>query len=175
MLLSNPEAHIADILVQYDVADDFHRITYTFDKAIKTHRITRRNANNYYILTSAPITQDRSAADVPRTGDKTALSYDSRSVGSDVRIYTYRTNTGVLTAHVQNTDTYPPQLGIHYHVGFENAIYIDEFEGVTSDYRGSFPVQSGDLYYRYAKDGEFGIASVDNSGTTTGLISAKHA
>ena len=67
MLLSNPEAHIADVLVQYDVADDFHRITQTFDKAIKTHRITRRNANNYYILTSAPITQDRSAADVPRT------------------------------------------------------------------------------------------------------------
>ena len=32
MLLSNPEAHIADILVQYDVADDFHRITQTFDK-----------------------------------------------------------------------------------------------------------------------------------------------
>ena len=44
MPLSNPEAHIADVLVQYDVADDFHRITHTFDKAIKTHRITRRNA-----------------------------------------------------------------------------------------------------------------------------------
>ena len=37
MLLSNPEAHIADVLVQYDVADDFHRITQTFDKAIKVH------------------------------------------------------------------------------------------------------------------------------------------
>ena len=176
MLLSNPEAHIADILVQYDVADDFHRITYTFDKSIKTHRITRRNANNYYILTSgAPITQDRSAADVPRSIDKTAYAFDSRSVGSDVRIYTYRTNTGVLTAHVEETDTYPPQLGIHYHVGFENAIYIDEFEGVTSDYRGAFPVRSNTLYYRYAKDGEFGIASVDTSGTTTGLISQTNA
>ena len=160
MLLSNPEAHIADVLVQYDVADDFHRITYTFDKAIKTHRITRRNANNYYILTSAPITQDRSAADLPRSIDKTAYSYDSLAEGSDVRIYTYRTNTGVLTAHVEETDTYPAQLGIHYHVGFENAIYIDEYEGIVADYRGSFPVQSGDLYYRYAKDGEFGIASV---------------
>ena len=171
MLLSNPEAHIADVLVQYDVADDFHRITQTFDKDIKTHRITRRNANNYYILTSAPITQDRSAADLPRTVDKTAYAYDSAAQGSDVKIYAYRTNTGVLTAHVEETDTYPPQLGIHYWIGFENTIYIDEFEGVTSDYRGAFPVQSGDLYYRYAKDGEFGIASVDNSGTTTGLIS----
>ena len=114
MLLSNPEAHIADVLVQYDVADDFHRITQTFDKAIKTHRITRRNANNYYILTSGAITQDRSAANLPRAVDKTALSYDSRSVGSDVRIYAYNTNTGVLTAHVEETDTYPAQLGIHY-------------------------------------------------------------
>ena len=172
MLLSNPEAHIADVLVQYDVADDFHRITQTFDKAIKTHRITRRNANNYYILTSAPITQDRSASTLPRTDDKTAHAFDSRSVGSDVKIYAYtRTNTGVLTAHVEETDTYPPQLGIHYLVGFDNILYIDEFEGVTSDYRGAFPVQSGDLYYRYAKDGEFGIASVDTSGTTTGLMS----
>ena len=170
MLLSNPEAHIADILVQYDVADDFHRITQTFDKGIKTHRITRRNANNYYILTSAPITQDRSATTLPRTIDKTASAYDSLAEGSDVRIYTYRTNTGVLTAHVEETDAYPPQLGIHYHVGFENALYIDEFEGIVADYRGSFPVQSSDLYYRYAKDGEFGIASVDTSGTVTELI-----
>ena len=170
MLLSNPEAHIADVLVQYDVADDFHRVTQTFDKAIKTHRITRRNATNYYLLTSAPITQDRSAADVPRGIDKTAYAFDSRSVGSAVKIYAYNTNTGVLTAHVEETDTYPPQLGIHYHVGFENTIYIDEYEGIVADYRGSFPVQSSDLYYRYAKDGEFGIASVDTSGTVTGLI-----
>ena len=170
-LLSNPESHIADLLVQYDLGSDAYRSLHTFDKAIKTHRITRRNATNYYILTSAPITQDRSAANLPRQSDKTAYAFDSRSVGSDVRIYTYNTNTGVLTAHVEETGTYPPQLGIHYHVGFENAIYIDDFEGVTSDYRGAFPVQSGDLYYRYAKDGEFGIASVDTSGTTTGLIS----
>ena len=171
ILLSNPESHIADLLVQYNLDSDAYRSLHTFDTGIKTHRITRRNANNYYILTSAPITQDRSAANLPRQSDKTAYAFDSRSVGSDVRIYAYNTNTGVLTAHVEETDTYPPQLGIHYWIGFENAIYADEFEGVTSDYRGAFPVQSGTLYYRYAKDGEFGIASVDTSGTTTGLIS----
>ena len=170
MLLSNPEGHVSDLLVEYDVADDFHRITYTFDKAIKTHRITRRNANNYYILTSAPITQNRSSPALPRTGDKTAYAFDSRSVGSDVRIYAYNTNTGVLTAHVQNTNTYPPQLGIHYHVGFENAIYIDEFEGISSDYRGAFKRVGSYLYYRYAKDGEFGVARVNASGTTEKVI-----
>ena len=171
MPLSNPEGHIADLLVQYDVDSDTYRILHTFDNDIKVHRITRRNATNYYILTSAPITQDRSAATLPRTADKTAYTFDSLAVGSDVKIYAYNTNTGVLTAHVEETNTRPPQLGIHFHVGFENALYIDEFEGVTSDYRGSFPVQSNTLYYRYAKDGEFGVASVDTSGTTTGLIS----
>ena len=72
---------------------------------------------------------------------------------------------------MEETDTYPPQLGIHYHVGFENALYIDEFEGVTSDYRGAFKVIGSDLYYRYAKDGEFGVATADASGTTASVIS----
>ena len=170
ILLSNPESHIADLLAQYDLGSDAYRILHTFDKAIKTHRIERRTATNYYILTSAPITQNRSAADLPRTGDKTAYAYDSRSVGSAVRVYAYNTNTGVLTAHVEETDTYPPQLGIHYHVGFENTIYIDEFEGITSDYRGAFKWYSGNLYYRYATQSEFGVARVNTSGTTTGLI-----
>ena len=105
MLLSNPEGHIADVLVQYDVDSDAYRILHTFDNDIKVHRITRRNATNYYILTSAPITQDRSAVMLPRTADKTAYTFDSLAVGSDVRIYAYNTNTGVLTAHVEETNT----------------------------------------------------------------------
>ena len=74
MLLSNPEGHIADVLVQYDVDSDTYRILHTFDNDIKVHRITRRNATNYYILTSGPITQDRSAVSLPRTMDKTAYA-----------------------------------------------------------------------------------------------------
>ncbi len=170
MLLSNPEGHIADVLVQYDVDSDTYRILHTFDNDIKTHRITRRNATNYYILTSAPITQDRSAATLPRTVDKTAYAFDSLAVGSAVKIYAYNASTGVLTAHVEETNTRPPQLGIHYHVGFENALYIDEFEGITSDDRGAFKVIGSDLYYRYATDSEFGVARVNTSGTTTEMI-----
>ena len=170
MLLSNPEGHIADVLVQYDVDSDTYRILHTFDNDIKVHRITRRNATNYYILTSGPITQDRSAVMLPRTVDKTAYAFDSAAVGSAVRIYAYNTNTGVLTAHVEETNTRPPQLGIHYHVGFENTIYIDEFEGIVADYRGSFKWQGSNLYYRYATQSEFGVARVNTSGTTTEMI-----
>ncbi len=170
MLLSNPEGHIADVLVQYDVDGDAYRSLHTFDNDIKVHRITRRNATNYYILTSGPITQDRSAVMLPRTVDKTAYAFDSAAVGSAVKIYAYNASTGVLTAHVEETNTRPPQLGIHFHVGFENALYIDEFEGIVADYRGSFKWYSGNLYYRYATDSEFGVARVNTSGTTTEMI-----
>ena len=65
ILLSNPESHIADQLVQYDINGDSYRVLHTFDKSVTVHRIERRNATNYYILTSAKIQQDRSAKTTP--------------------------------------------------------------------------------------------------------------
>ena len=55
ILLSNPEAHISDLLVQYTLSSDSYRVLHTFEKGISVHRIERRNATNYYILTSAKI------------------------------------------------------------------------------------------------------------------------
>ena len=71
---------------------------------------------------------------------------------------------------MDETDDRPPQLGIHYHVGFENAVYIDEFEGIVADYRGSFKSYNNNIYYRYATPSEFGVARVNTSGTTTEMI-----
>ena len=69
------------------------------------------------------------------------------------------------------TIRHPPQLGIQYPVGFENGLNIDEFEGIRPDYRGAFRWYSNSyLYYRYAKDGEFGVARVNTGGTTERLI-----
>ena len=171
ILLSNPERHIADLLVQYDVQADSYRVLHTFDKGIAVHRIERRNATNYYILTSAKIQQDRSARQLPRPNDSTGYAYDSVSEGSEIKIYHY--NSGLETAptvFVDSDDDYPPQLGIQYHVGFENGLNIDEFEGIRPDYRGAFRWYSNNLYYRYAKDGEFGVARVNTGGTTTKMI-----
>ena len=75
-----------------------------------------------------------------------------------------------MTEHVAEDDNFPPQVSIHYYVGFENDLYIDTFEGIRPDYRGAFKWQSGNLYYRYAKDGEFGVARVNTGGTTTKMI-----
>ena len=170
ILLSNPEGHISDLLVQYDLSSDSYRVLHTFDKGVAVHRIERRNATNYYILTSGKIAQDRSASELPRTNDATGYAYDSVAEGSEIKIYHYSTSTGTLTEHVAEDDNHPPQLGIHYHVGFENGLYIDAFEGIRPDYRGAFKWQSGNLYYRYAKDSEFGVARVNAAGTTTKTI-----
>ena len=170
MLLSNPEGHIADVLVQYDVDSDTYRILHTFDTGISVHRITRRTSTDYYILSAKAISQDRSAPALPRASDSTGYAYDSIAEGSEIKILRYNASTGTLTEHVDETNTRPPQLGIQHHVGFENAVYIDDFEGIVADYRGSFKWYSGNLYYRYATPSEFGVARVNTSGTTTEMI-----
>ena len=171
ILLSNPEGHIADQLVQYDVKGDSYRVLHEFDKGIAVHRIERRSGTNYYILTSAKIQQDRSARQLPRPNDSTGYAYDSLAEGSEIKIYHY--NSGLQTpptVFVDSDDDYPPQLGIHYHVGFENDLNIDAFEGISPTYYGTFRWQGSYLYYRYAKDGEFGVARVNTGGTTTQMM-----
>ena len=171
ILLSNPEAHIADQLVHYDVERDSYRVLHTFDKALAVHRIERRSGTNYYILTSAKITQNRGASTgAPRQADATGYAYDSVAEGSTIKIYHYSTSTGTLTEHVDEDDSFPPQLGLHYHVGFENPLYVNDWEGIVPDYRGAFKWYNSHLYYRYAKEGEFGVARVDVSGTVTRLM-----
>ena len=172
MILAQIEGHIADILVQYDVERDAYRTLYTFDKDVKAHRIARRTATDYYILTSGAITQDRSAATLPRTSDSTGYAYDSAAEGSIIDIRHYHADTAVLNVSpaAAGADV-QPQLGIHYHVGFENRLYIDEFEGIQPEYRGTFKSLGTDVYYRYATDERFGIARLLNNGDTRQIVS----
>ena len=170
ILLSNPESHICDLLVQYDLNSDSYRVLHTFDKDTAVHRIERRSGTHYYILSSSKITENRSARQLPRPNDSTGYAYDSLAEDSEIKIYHYSTSSGTLTEHVAEDDTYPPQLGIHYWAGFENDHYIDTWEGIRADYRGAFKWQGSHLYYRYAKDGEFGVARVNTSGTTAKMI-----
>ena len=170
ILLSNPEAHIADLLVQYDIASDSYRVLHTFGKDIAVHRIVRRSGTQYYILTSAKITEDRSATELPRQTDRTAYASDSAAAGSTCRIYHFNASTNVLSSFVSETNARPPQVSIHYHVGFENGVYTDAFEGIVPSPYSAFKWHSNALYYRYAKDSEFGVARANTGGTTTKLI-----
>ena len=170
-LLSHPEKHVQSKIVDLSLSQNTYRTLHTwFPKGTVGHRIARRNSANYYVLTSDAITQDRSAANLPRTSDKTGYAYDSRAEGSNVRIHHYNAATDVLTEFVPEDDDRPPQLGIHFHAGFENDWYIDEFEGIRPDFRGCFKWYSGNLYYRYCNGSEFGVARVNVSGTTSEMI-----
>ena len=169
-LLSNPEGHVSDMLVQYSLNSDSYRVLHEFDKDLVVHRIARRNSSNYYILTSKPIPQDRSAQHLPRRVDSTGYAYDSAAEGSEIKIWHYNASTNTLTEYVAANNARPPQLGIHYWVGFENPHYIDEFEGITPDDRGTFKWHNNNLYYRYATVNEFGVARVNTSGTTSEMI-----
>ena len=170
ILLSNPERHVTDLLVEYKTESDNYRILHTFAKNIKVHRIARRDSTNYYILTSTAVSQDRSAPTLPRPIDETKYVYDSTAAGSHIRIHHYNVATKTLTEHVPANDAQPPQLGVHYYTGFENKKYIDEFEGIVPYYRGAFKWHNNQLYYRYATSSQFGVARVDKDGTTTKLI-----
>ena len=104
-LLSNPESHVADLLVQYNLDSDTYRSLHTFDKDISVHRITRRTSTDYYILSAKAISQDRSAASLPRAIDSTGYAYDSIAEGSEIKILRYNASTDTLTEHVDETDT----------------------------------------------------------------------
>ena len=170
ILLSNPEAHIADQLVQYNINSDSYRVLHTFDKDTAVHRIERRNATNYYILASSKIAQDRSARQLLRQTDATGYAYDSLAEGSKIKIYHYNASTNTLMGHVAENNARPPQLCIHYWVGFENPLYADEFEGIVPSPYSAFKVYNSHLYYRYATSSEFGVARVNSGGTTEEMI-----
>ena len=106
-LLSNPESHIADLLVQYSLDSDTYRILHTFDKGISVHRIARRTSTDYYILSAKAISQDRSASALPRAIDSTGYAYDSLAEESEIKILRYNASTDTLTEHVDETDTRP--------------------------------------------------------------------
>ena len=172
ILLSNPEQHISDLLVQYDMDTDAYRVLHTFDKGVAVHRIARRSATHFYILISDTSSQDGSKppGSQRKTSDGQSFRWDAAAHGSNIRIHHYNAATRTLTEHVGRNNNFPPQLGIHYYVGFENGIYTDEFEGIAPLYRGAFKWVGSHLYYRYAKAGEFGVARVNASGTTERLL-----
>ena len=109
---------------------------------------------------------------MPRTSDSTGYAYDSVAEGSIIDIRHYHADTAVLNVSPAAAGAdLQPQLGIHYHIGFENEIYVDEFEGIVSEYRGAFKSLGTDIYYRYATDQRFGVARLLNNGSTRQIVS----
>ena len=65
---------------------------------------------------------------------------------------------------------YPPQVGIHFWIGFDAEDSI--WQGIQPTSRAGFKVYNDSLYYRFATATEFGVASVDADGTITEQVKA---
>lgn len=109
ILLSHPDDHIADWLVQHDRAQDRNRVIYEFDNDIRVHRIARLDSTTYYILTTAYSDSDNES------------------------IYEYETDTLTLTERVTPSNSYPPLLsefkvvGDHLYYGY----FVSDTVGVA--------------------------------------------
>ena len=99
ILLSHPDAHISDLLVQRDIASGADRVLYEFDNDIRVYRIARLNSTIYYLLTTL---------------------YSESNQGS---IYQYNTNTNTLTQRVAPSSSQRPIIGDFKCVG--NNLYYE--------------------------------------------------
>ena len=170
ILMSNYQNHIADQLVEYDVVADRSRVVFEFPAEYFCVNIATADFDTFYVLTAGAADYDR-LRDTGRaeTQDR-FLTYDSTVTGHENRILDLDISTGALAVHVDSNDAYPPQVGLHYHAGFENIFYADDWRGIVPENRATFEVYNSQLYYRYAKAGEFGVARVNAGGTTASLI-----
>ena len=168
ILLANPERHINDLIVQYDLKRDTHKILHTLPAEVKAHRIARKDTNTYAILTSKGIERDGSRSPLSNPSKADSYAHDAEWDAANVRILLYQPNQSTpFRTLVDKTDTPKPQLSVQYYVGFENKWTVFYHEGLRSEYRGPFEWKGNYLYYRSVN----GVGRVDTTGTTTALVS----
>ena len=171
ILLSNPHNSIADQLVEYDVVKDKERVLQEFDTSAAVLSIATADYDTFYVLTAPAIDidVDRTADPVEVDTDTLTLDYDTAE-GTGAEILRYKHSDDHLSTHVAADDTYPPQVSLHYWVGFDGEDYL--WQGIQPSSRPAFEMHNGELYYRYVTASQFGVASVDADGSTTAVYSA---
>lgn len=170
-LLSNASAYVSDMLVSYDMQTHRYGVVTTFPEGVKTVQLATSDFDTFYILTCGGITLDRSRDPLPRDTVSVISEYDAVLPGSDCKVMRYVVSTDTLTENfVPATNVRKPQVGLHYYAGFENAHTLDHYEGIYPENRSVFRIHNNLLYYRYASGNNFGVASVNASGTTTAVM-----
>ena len=170
VLLSNPEHHISDQLVEYRLESDSYHVLHEFDSNLTCYRLASADFDTFYILCGASTDLDGSD---PESADseRFALGLDSSVEPSEIQILTYIKSEGWVETFIDaNSTSHRPQLGIHYHVGFANRDFA--WQGNAPSRYSAFLMHDGYLYYRYATETEFGVAQADMNGNTTVLFTA---
>ena len=167
VLLSNRSDGIGDQLMVYHIKGDRYEILNEFDPDIAIHQLATSDFVDFYILTTPAIGNeiDRSAETPDVDTDSVALGY-----ADTTEILKYQQDVRRTTTVVAADDAYPPQVGLHYYVGFESEDSL--WRGIQPSSRPAFRIQSGELYYRFATDTELGVAKLATDGSTAEVIAA---
>lgn len=172
LLLSHPSAYIRDLLVMSDPSDDSYKTLKTFD-GVQSVSITTSDFESFYILATTASDFDRIESPVPANHNEAVFDrLDSSRETEDTRILKYVKSTDTVSTFIDVDDDYPPQIGLHYMAGFENAKHLRLREGIFSEARSTFRIHKNQLYYRYAKWGNFGVARATTGGKTSAILSA---
>ena len=168
VLLSNSSNTIADELGVYDVEKDIYRVLESFDPSLAVLQLATTDFDTFYILAAPAIDAavDRSAADVDT--DTVALGYDAAEGAKSTILKYVHADDWTMTLVDTDTDL-PPQVGLHYWVGFENIDHL--WQGIQPASRATFEIHNNLLYYRFATAEKFGVAAVDADGNTQEIIS----
>ena len=174
MLLSHPSGYIQDLLVSYIPASDSYKTLKTFDAGIQVAQLASDDFNTFYVLVTKASDFDRiESPDPPNHNEAVFDNLDSSRETEATRILKYVLSTDRQTTFVDGDDDYPAQIGLHYMAGFENPRHIRWREGIFAEARSTFRIYNNQLYYRYAKWNEFGVARATAGGSTTTLLSAR--
>ena len=171
VLLSNPSDAIEDQLVVYDRDTDRSCVIQAFDASERTLQLASSDFDTFYILVTQAtgVETDKSLKPSDVNNQELTLGYDA-SERATSSILKYKHSQNLLTEHVPTTASHPPQVGIHYWIGFDAV--DDIYRGIQPTSRAGFKVSNDALYYRFATATEFGVASVDTDGVITEAVKA---
>ena len=177
-LYSSPRIKTIPKIVEYDIKTDTYTELYSYQKGFEGYekpehaefwKIASDDYKTFYILGTElqrPL-PDRQGDNVAEFGvyDSSTANYASPSqvkiwkfdrVSLDFKVYVHQESSPVQSENpIIPIGKAPPQLAQYYHP-------LD----VKPDSRKNFQVHNGTLYYIWANNKQFGVASASGSGTT---------
>ena len=166
-LLSHPANFIADELICRDLKTQSSQVLYRFDPEVATLKLATSDFDTFAIMLTDATDFDWSAETPLKIYRSVKEGYDA-SVSAKTQIVTYQHSQETYNTIVGKTTDYRPLSALHYWVGVSGADF--GWCGISEGDRGAFGYQDDDLLYRWAKDGNFGVAQVASDGTVSALF-----
>ena len=167
VLLSNPEGHIRDRLIEYDFETQEYQTIHEFPYGKFHNNLATSDFDTFFLQGTTGQGRDGSSPSEPaRKPDRTHFD---PVLGGNTFISKFVRSTSTEEVFV-SSQTQKVQIATHYWAGFFNAAQLYEFEGLVSSNRAGFETVGSEIYFRYVTDSKFGIAKVNASKVVTALF-----